>query len=395
MAQHHHFLLIVFPAQGQLNPYLQFAKRLIAIGARVTLLTTVCTLRRMTYKPTIDGLTFAAFSDGYDDGFSDINDDAKVSLYCSQINRLASEALTNLITTTTTEPHPFTAVIYSFLFPCAAEVARELHLPSALMWTQPATVLNIYYYYLRGFKDYIEHNKDPNSPIKLPKLPLLTRKDLPSFLHPSNIYSFALPALEEHFRELEKEVTPTVLVNIFEALEPESLRAVDQLNTIPIGPLIPSAFLDGNDPNDVSFGGDIFRRSGGCIEWLDSKPERSVVYVSFGSLSELSERQMKEIARALSDSGRPFLWVIRDSNKRDFGVGEDFEGKGKIVNWCSQVEVLSHSSIGRCLDVVMGSGEKGEEIRRNAVKWKGLAKEAVKEGGSSDRNLRAFVNRFA
>ncbi|KAF7813098.1 crocetin glucosyltransferase, chloroplastic-like [Senna tora] len=43
----------------------------------------------------------------------------------------------------------------------------------------------------------------------------------------------------------------------------------------------------------------------------------------------------------------------------------------------------------------MGSGEKGEEIRRNAVKWKGLAKEAVKEGGSSDRNLRAFVNRFA
>lgn len=42
----------------------------------------------------------------------------------------------------------------------------------------------------------------------------------------------------------------------------------------------------------------------------------------------------------------------------------------------------------------MGEGEKGEEVRRNAEKWKELAKDVTKEGGSSYANLRAFVGDF-
>ncbi|KAJ1407310.1 glucosyltransferase KGT20 [Sesbania bispinosa] len=41
---------------------------------------------------------------------------------------------------------------------------------------------------------------------------------------------------------------------------------------------------------------------------------------------------------------------------------------------------------------VMENGEKGEELRMNAKKWKGLAREALKEGGSSEKNLRAFMD---
>jgi len=44
---------------------------------------------------------------------------------------------------------------------------------------------------------------------------------------------------------------------------------------------------------------------------------------------------------------------------------------------------------------VMGSGEKGEELRRNAKKWKELAREAVKESGSSEKNLRSFLDGVA
>jgi len=109
---------------------------------------------------------------------------------------------------------------------------------------------------------------------------------------------------------------------------------------ISIGPLIPSAFLDGKDPADTSFGGDIFHGSKDYVEWLDSKPALSVVYVSFGSLAVLSLRQMEEIARALLDSGYPFLWVIRESNGKEgteLSCRKELEQRGKIVKWCTQV----------------------------------------------------------
>jgi hypothetical protein len=54
--------------------------------------------------------------------------------------------------------------------------------------------------------------------------------------------------------------------------------------------------------------------------------------------------------------------------------------------------IVKADEIKRCLELVMGKGEKGEEIRRNAKKWKSFAREAVKEGGSSDKNLRNFLH---
>ncbi|KAB1213520.1 Anthocyanidin 3-O-glucoside 5-O-glucosyltransferase [Morella rubra] len=155
----------------------------------------------------------------------------------------------------------------------------------------------------------------------------------------------------------------------------------------------------------------------------------------------------------------PFLWVIRakengeeEKEEDKLSCRDELEQKGMIVPWCSQVEVLSHPSLGcfvthcgwnstleslvfgapvvafpqwtdqqtnakliedvwktglrvtadkdgivegdeikRCLELIIGGGVKGQEMRRNAKKWKDLAREAVKEGGSSYENLKAFV----
>ena len=343
-------------------------------------------------------------------------------------------------------------------------MAREHHLPSALLWIQPAIVLDLYYYYFNGFANVIsDETNDPSCLIQLPSLPLLTSRDLPSFLLASNTHTFALPTLKVELEAVEKQTHPRVLVNTFDALEPEALTAIKELNLVGVGPLIPSAFLDGKDPSDKSFGGDLIQASKDhyYIEWLNSKPESSVIYVSFGSVSVLTKPQTEELARALLDFGHPFLWVIRDTEKNGkeeeeiekLSCREELEEKGMIVPWCSQVEVLSHPSVGcfvthcgwnssseslasgvpmigfpqwidqgtnakliqdvwktgvrvnvneegilesdeikKCLELVMGSGERGEEIRRNAKKWKELAREAAKEGGSSYNNLKAFVD---
>lgn len=452
----HRILLIPYPAQGHINPTFQFAKRLIALGAHVTLSTTLHMHNRLTNKPTLPNLSYLPFSDGYDDGFKATGTENYLH-YSSELTRCGSEFIKNIILKNSQEGKPFTFLVHSILLQWAAKAAREFHLPTALLWVQPATVFDIIYHYFHGHSDSI---KNPSCSIELPGLPLsLSSRDLPSFLLEScpTPYSLMRSFFEEQFKDLDVETNQTVLVNSFEELEPEAMRAFENLNMISIGPLIPSDFLDKKDPTeDNKFGGQthIFQPSDGCVEWLDSKAEMSVVYVSFGSLCALSKVQMEEIARAMLDCEFSFLWVIKEKEEELLSYREELEQKGKIVKWCSQVEVLSHSSLGcflthcgwnstleslvlgvpvvafpqwmdqmtnakliedvwkiglrvdhevnedgivegneirRCLEVVMGSGEKGEELRRNAKKWKELAREAVKEGGSSEKNLRDFL----
>ncbi|KAK6930662.1 UDP-glucuronosyl/UDP-glucosyltransferase [Dillenia turbinata] len=451
-----HFLIITFPAQGHINPAIQFAKRLIHAGATVSFATGVYARRRMSMLPKLKGLSFVTFSDGLDDGFI-----AKVhdpSVLMSDMKRCGSQTLRELILSMANEGRPVTCLIYSLGLTWAADVARDLHLPSAFFWNQPATVLGIYYYYFNGYEDAIRNtSKDPSSFVQLPGLPPYTARDLPSFVVDSSAYSFVLPMFQEQLEDISKEENPIVLVNTFDALEPEALKAIDRFKLIAVGPSMPSAFIeDGTDPSDTCFGGDLFQNSNNdYVEWLNSQDISSVIYVSFGSIFVLSKQQIEEIAKGLLKSDRPFLWVIRakeDGREEDIeSITEDVQLKGKIVRWCSQVEVLKHPSVGcflthcgwnssleslvsgvpvvafpqcsdqwtnakliedacrtgvrvsvnnegivegeeitRCLDLVMG-GERGIELRQNAKKWKDLAGQAVKEGGSSYINLNDFM----
>ncbi|CAK9133716.1 unnamed protein product [Ilex paraguariensis] len=456
---HCHILLVTLPAQGHVNPSLQLAKRLIQMDVEVTFATSLSAHRRMT-KTTrpLKGFNFAAFSDGNDDGLP--RSDTDPNQYMSKIRNRGSQFLKEIIKASANEGRPITCLVYSLLLPWAAEVAREFHIPAALLWIQPATVLDIYYYYFHGFFDInVENCKDPSWSIELPGLPLVKSHDLPSYILPSNSNKFnPLQFFKEQVETVDEETNPIILVNSFDALEPEALKAIDKYNLIGIGPLIPSAFLDGNDPTDTSFGGDLFDKSNTYIEWLNSKPKSSVVYVSFGSILSLPKRQMEEIARGLLKSCRPFLWVVKakENGEEEREVDklnciEELEQQGMVVPWCSQLEVLSHPSLGcfvthcgwnstlesfvtgvpvvafphwsdqttnakmiedvwktgvrvkpngegtveddklkQCIEMVMGGGERGEEMRRNAKKWKDLAREAIREGGSSDKNLTAF-----
>lgn len=456
-----HFVMLTYPAQGHINPSLQFAKGLTRIGVLVTLVTSLSAGRRMSETSFPDGLSFLTFSDGYDDGYKPGDDRERRA---SEVKRRGSQTLNELIADSAKEGKPVTCVVYTMFLLWAADVARAQHLPAALLWIQPATVFDIYYYYFNGYGDIFNNCKDTSSAIELPGLPPLTSRDLPSFTLPSNTYTAAILSLQKQLEQLSQESNPKVLVNSFDALELGSMNATEKFKLIGIGPLIPSAFLDGKDPMDRSFGGDLFRVSDDYTEWLDSKAKSSVVYVSFGSLLVLSKRQREEVARGLVDSGFPFLWIIRDEQNKNAEEGDEeidclsacraaiLEGQGMAVPWCCQVEVLSHPSTGcflthcgwnstleslvcevpvvafphwsdqgtnaklvadvwqtgvrvvaneegivegdeikRCLDLVMSPGKKGEEIRKNAGKWKDLARDAVREGGSSDKNLRAFV----
>ncbi|XP_031255683.1 UDP-glycosyltransferase 91C1-like [Pistacia vera] len=91
-------------------------------------------------------------------------------------------------------------------------------------------------------------------------------------------------------------------------------------------------------------------------DWLDTKKERSVVYVALGTLLTLSQELMHELAYGLEKSGFPFIWVINKRPLVEGKMGSDlvphgFEdrvsGQGLIwMDWAPQLRILAHSSVG-------------------------------------------------
>ncbi|KAG5588848.1 hypothetical protein H5410_049282 [Solanum commersonii] len=410
-----HVLLVTFPSQGHINPSLQFAKKLVNLGIKVTFSTSLTAFNRISKLPNIEGLSFTPFSDGYDGKFKGSLDEFE-SFYSSLVSH-GSKFVAQIIESRVVEGRPFKRVIYT----------------TFMAWDQV---------------------------VDLPGLPRLSPRDFPSFvfIDVNSKYGWGVKSIIDQIELLNSEENPRVLVNTFDDLEFDALRALKNLTMVGIGPSIPSAFLDGNDPLDKSFGADLRWTSENYMDWLDTMIKESVIYIAFGSYSEISSQLMEEIGQGLVKCGRPFLWVIREEKEGGYPeekltCKEELEKQGKIVRWCSQVEVLQHPSLGcflthcgwnstleslssgmpivacplwtdqgcnaklvqdvwkigvrvnaseegvverdefkRCIDIVMEDGEKREELKKNAKKWKDFAKEAMKENGSSNVNLKAYVN---
>ncbi|XP_058217259.1 scopoletin glucosyltransferase-like [Rhododendron vialii] len=95
-----------------------------------------------------------------------------------------------------------------------------------------------------------------------------------------------------------------------------------------------------------------------CLNWLDIQKPGSVLYVSFGSLIRFPDTQFTEIALALEELGRPFVWVVRKIGKTGEKEDEDWlpEGfrervlesnKGLMIReWAPQISILAHPAIG-------------------------------------------------
>ncbi|KAJ9559280.1 LOW QUALITY PROTEIN: hypothetical protein OSB04_013894 [Centaurea solstitialis] len=114
----------------------------------------------------------------------------------------------------------------------------------------------------------------------------------------------------------------------------------------PIGPLY--RFFENDDD-------DVVPEKHDCLSWLDGQKPNSVIYACFGSMVRFPDAQITEIALALEESGRPFVWVVRkrDGEKEIGGMPEGFreriekENKGLVLTeWAPQVAILNHPAIG-------------------------------------------------
>ncbi|XP_042056503.1 UDP-glycosyltransferase 75C1-like [Salvia splendens] len=321
------FFVVCFPLQGHINPTLQLAKNLAVLGTTVTFSTATSVLERL---PASNGLSYASFSD---ENFS------LTAAYLANLRQCGPENLTKIIQKSLDDGRPVTCLVYSLMVPWDSTVARDMHVPSAFLAIQCAAAFAIYSrFFGRGGAESDGGGTDSSVCVRIQDLPTLSSCDLPTFVLPENAINPVMgPMMIEHMKELQTLPKPLVLLNTFQELEQEAIKELEsKLNVLAIGPLIATSYSCGEE---------------NYMEWLDSKPEKSVVYVAFGSLMVLDNEQKVEILHGLLQSKRPFLWVVRSSDSEDEEVEEMDEEEmkkcdGMIVAWCSQMEVVSHKSIG-------------------------------------------------
>ncbi|KAK1291831.1 Cinnamate beta-D-glucosyltransferase [Acorus calamus] len=455
-----HVLIVSFAGQGHINPLLRLAKRIASKGLLVTFTSTQDIGRRIqtsiTQSPDQDvgepipvGLGHIRFQ-FFDDGW-DSSDPRRPDLlqYMPHLETVGPPALTDLIKNQAEMGRPVSCVINNPFMPWGIDVSDALKIPSAILWIQSCIVFSTYYHYHHSLCDFptVDH---PDREVTLPGLPSMSADDIPTFLLPTDPYTMLKDAILAQFKNLAK--AEWVLMNTFEELEKEAIQAMAKVEkVVTVGPLI-DMVEEGEERARVR--GDLWKAAAECTEWLDAREARSVVYVSVGSVAVLGKEEMEEMARGLRGSGKPFLWVVRESNMGLLPEGfvEEAAEQGMVVNWSQQDQVLAHPSTGCFLthcgwnstletlaygvpviafpqfgdqypdakflvdvykvgvrlwrgknglirrDDVEGcvrevvEGPKAEEIRENALKWKEIAGKAVASGGSSDKNLEAFID---
>ncbi|RVW27200.1 UDP-glycosyltransferase 74F2 [Vitis vinifera] len=388
------------------KPMLQFSKRLVHNGAKVTLAAT-----RFISKSLVGDsgpITIETISDGYDEGGSAQAESD--GAYLERFQVVGSETLGSLIEKLKSSGCPVDCVVYDAFLPWALDGMLKLPL------SEPEVVV--------------------------PGLFPLQACDLPSFVYLYGSYPAFFDMVVNQFSNIEK--VDWVFCNTFYKLEEKVVIEFpgggldgEDLSAQDNRPNPSSAYLDKRLGDDKDYGLNMLKPvTGACMEWLDSKPNGSVVYASYGSFAVLEPEQMEEVAWGLRRSNAYFLMVVRESEQAKLpqNFKEETAEKGLVVSWCPQLEALSlgvpmvvaplwtdqptnakfvedvwgiglraradHKGIVRrevledCIGKVMGS-DGLKEIKNNAMKWKNLAREAVDEGGSSDKCIDEFVAKLA
>ncbi|KAF0903436.1 hypothetical protein E2562_027720 [Oryza meyeriana var. granulata] len=227
-------------------------------------------------------------------------------------------------------------------------VANELRLPCHILFTASAAMLSLCAY----FPTYLDaHAGSGVGDVDIPGVYRIPKASIPQALHdPNHLFTRQFVA---NGRSLTNAAG--ILVNTFEALEPEAVAALRQGTVasgfppvFAVGPLLPASSPGVNQANDPA----------NYMDWLDAQPARSVVYVSFGSRKAVSGEQLRELAAGLEASGYRFLWVVKstvvdrdDAAELSDLLGEGFlerlEKRGLVTKaWVEQEEVLKHEAVG-------------------------------------------------
>ncbi|XP_020083844.1 hydroquinone glucosyltransferase-like [Ananas comosus] len=350
-----HVVLLPTPGMGHVIPLADFAVRLATThGFSATLLTfsnfdSPAQAAFLTSLPSdsVSSVSLPFIS------LSDLPPDSPIEVH---LCALLARCLPLLRDAFLSFQNPAAAFVCDLFGSETLSLARELGVPGYIFFPSNLTMLTLALHLPRLDETTDVDIEDLPDPVRLPGCVAVRGTDFPDpFRKKSH------PAYASFIRIMSKYSDAAgILVNSFEDMEPEVLKAIREEEQAEagrppvhlVGPMVRS----GSDEADES----------GCLEWLDRQPADSVLFVSFGSGGSLSTEQMQEMALGLEASGQRFLWVIRCPNDREKnaafftsgnkddpsnylpeGFLERTKDVGRVVpSWAPQVSVLAHPATG-------------------------------------------------
>ncbi|XBJ18734.1 hypothetical protein VPH35_009836 [Triticum aestivum] len=226
---------------------------------------------------------------------------------------------------------------------------NELRLPCHILFISCATMMS----FLAYFPTYVDGANTDHlaGDVDVPGIGHLPVDYPPQVLRdPDNLFT-------KQFISNGREIAEAdgILLNTFDALEPEALAALRDGKVVSgfppvfaVGPLKSTS-----TEKEAVHGG-----ASSPIAWLDEQPARSVVYVAFGNRNAAALEQIHEIGAGLEASGCRFLWVVKTTvvdredtaelnDVLDDGFLGRVHGRGLVIKeWVDQEAVLRHPAVG-------------------------------------------------
>ncbi|KAL3341734.1 hypothetical protein AABB24_025980 [Solanum stoloniferum] len=339
-------LFFPLPLQGHITPMLQLANILHLNGFSITIiLADNFNTSFNNIRANYPHFTFHTICDGLsedDKAKTDIDALFLLSLFNEKCAPHFTEALRQLVL----EDPNIVCLISDSILHFTKAVADSFKLPrlvlrtggvcSFLVFAAIPLLQNKAYFPLQGIESLLEEEVEELPPFRI--------KDLPLFK------TCNVDALYQVIQGMIRETKASsgLILNSFEQLEQFSISKLRDDFPIPIFPIGPfhSHFLASSSS--------LMSQDQTSISWLDTKPPKSVIYVSFGSIAAIEVNDFLEIAWSLANSNHPFLWVVRPGLIRDSEwiellpseFLETVDGRGHIVKWAPQQQVLAHPAVG-------------------------------------------------
>ncbi|KAI3721151.1 hypothetical protein L2E82_32156 [Cichorium intybus] len=363
-----HVLIFPFPVQGHVSCMLKLAELLCLSGLSVTFLNSDIIHRRLLrYTDVVSrfsrypGFRFETISDGLPPDHPrsgnrvvDIFDSIKMVTKPMFREILLPGGCLN-----SGKRPPISSVIADGIMCFTIDVAKEMGIPIYLFRTVSASCFWAFYCIPKliesgdlPIKEDDEMDRLLNEVTGMEKY--LRLRDLPSFCRASDLSDRAFQVVTTETQETYR--ANGLILNTFEDLEESALAQIRKHipNLYSIGPLHANlkSRLEAKLTSPPRSSNSLWEEDRTCMTWLDEQAQKSVIYVSFGSMTMLSRDELIELWYGLVNSRKNFLWVVRPNSVAGDGQNipaQLLEGtleRGYMVRWAPQEEVLAHPAVG-------------------------------------------------